>query len=580
MRPSRIVAFSLSVILMLLFVSAAMAQTDATAEPQAETTQQPASKPTATRPAAAQATPTATAGAAQQTYTVRYGDNLFRIALRFGTTTRAMAEANGIVNPNLIFTGQVLNIPSTGAATPTATATAVPPTATPPASGEAYVVQRGDTLLSIASRFSTTVSALIRANNIPNQNIIFTGQRLTIPAAGTSAPTTAGSNTDAAAAPESTIIENAGFAYGIEAFAFGQDLAAIRQELGEVGANWVKVRVDWRALEPVQGEINFAELDGIVDALNTDEFNILLTVTNSPTWARTAVDENGPPDDLADYGTFVGALAARYADRVDAYEVWDEPNLRRNWRCDTNGNPTICDIDYVELLTAAYDAVKSADSSAMVITGGLAPTGFNDGINAINDRIYLATILANGAGTVSDAIGAHPGGWANPPDAVCCDQSTGVETHFEDASFYFLDNLEAYRQIMIDGGNGGTPIWVTKFGWGSSEDGDAPSANNVFYTYTSLSEQALYVPRAFELGQGLGYVGPMILDNLNGCQGLPSRPEACYAALIAPDGQPRPLFEAVASIEKPEPEAPERPLPPTSEPEMTPEATPEATEAS
>lgn len=48
---------------------------------------------------------------APRTYTVRRGDNLFRIALRFGTTVDAIAEANGIPNPNLIYVGQVLLIP-------------------------------------------------------------------------------------------------------------------------------------------------------------------------------------------------------------------------------------------------------------------------------------------------------------------------------------------------------------------------------------------------------------------------------------------------------------------------------------
>lgn len=48
---------------------------------------------------------------APRTYTVRRGDNLFRIALRFGTTVKAIAEANRIPNPNLIYVGQVLLIP-------------------------------------------------------------------------------------------------------------------------------------------------------------------------------------------------------------------------------------------------------------------------------------------------------------------------------------------------------------------------------------------------------------------------------------------------------------------------------------
>src|SRR5215468_1163757 len=65
------------------------------------------------------------------TYTVQSGDNLFRIALRFGVTTSALASFNGIVNPNLIFVGQVIKIPPGGTSVPASTP--VPGTTATPA---------------------------------------------------------------------------------------------------------------------------------------------------------------------------------------------------------------------------------------------------------------------------------------------------------------------------------------------------------------------------------------------------------------------------------------------------------------
>ena len=46
----------------------------------------------------------------ERTYTVVRGDNLYRIALRFGTTVSALVQANGIANPDLIYVRQVLQI--------------------------------------------------------------------------------------------------------------------------------------------------------------------------------------------------------------------------------------------------------------------------------------------------------------------------------------------------------------------------------------------------------------------------------------------------------------------------------------
>jgi len=133
---------------------------------------------------------TATPGAAVPTpipgvYIVQPGDTLSSIGRQFNTTVAAIAQLNGIVNPNRIFSGQQLVITPTGAPTvtprPTVIAnTPIPvPTAVP--TPTLYVVQPGDNLFRIALRFNVSLSDLIRANGIVNANRIFTGQQIVIP---------------------------------------------------------------------------------------------------------------------------------------------------------------------------------------------------------------------------------------------------------------------------------------------------------------------------------------------------------------------------------------------------------------
>ncbi len=50
-------------------------------------------------------------GGSGGTYVVQTGDNLFRIALRFGTTVEVLASINGIADPRLIYVGQVIRLP-------------------------------------------------------------------------------------------------------------------------------------------------------------------------------------------------------------------------------------------------------------------------------------------------------------------------------------------------------------------------------------------------------------------------------------------------------------------------------------
>jgi spore germination protein len=97
-------------------------------------------------------------------HVVQPGDTLWAIARRRGIALDALMAANALPDPNQLVVGQAIIIPT-------------------PAVPRTYAVQRGDTLYAIAQRFGTTVSALVAANRIPNPNLIYPGQVLTIPSA-------------------------------------------------------------------------------------------------------------------------------------------------------------------------------------------------------------------------------------------------------------------------------------------------------------------------------------------------------------------------------------------------------------
>jgi LysM repeat protein len=101
-------------------------------------------------------------------HVVQRGENLFRIALRYGTTVQAIASRNNILNPSLIWAGQKLIIP-------------VGQEGSPPPSGKIHVVQRGENLYRIALRYGTTPWAIAVANGLSNTHYIYVGQRLRIP---------------------------------------------------------------------------------------------------------------------------------------------------------------------------------------------------------------------------------------------------------------------------------------------------------------------------------------------------------------------------------------------------------------
>ncbi len=131
--------------------------------------------------------PRAVAQEANQTiYVVQAGDTLASIARRYGLTVNTLANANRLINPDLVFVGQKLIIPITSAK----------PAA--PAVNRLYVVRPDDTLLSLALKYGVTLRSLSATNRLDNAGLIVPGQELIVPA-------DAQSNEAAVAQPETPL---------------------------------------------------------------------------------------------------------------------------------------------------------------------------------------------------------------------------------------------------------------------------------------------------------------------------------------------------------------------------------------
>ena len=120
-------------------------------------------------------------GGSYNYYTVAPGDTLRNIAIRFGTTMDALASLNGIYNYNFIYVGQLLKIPSGSYVVPPPSAPYVPPA---PSQNGTYVFQPGDTLRNLAYRWGVTVWDILAVNpQITNSSLIYVGQVIYMPGA-------------------------------------------------------------------------------------------------------------------------------------------------------------------------------------------------------------------------------------------------------------------------------------------------------------------------------------------------------------------------------------------------------------
>lgn len=471
-------------------------------------------------------------------YIVQPDDTLYSIGKRYNTSPRVLRELNSLAETDLLTQGQALLAPRLND-------NLVP----------SYEVKPDDTLYRIARRFGTSAAELRSLNGIGSDNRIMLGQTLLLP-----------KNIN------STRRED--FAFGISAIANLDSAATISRQTERLGVNWVKLEVSWAAIEPVEGRFEFSALDATIEELNKIGVQILLNVHDAPGWTRKShlgtLSESlrmntGPPEDPEEFGKFMSVLSNRYAGVVDAYEIWKAPNILKYWTApiydqapqvlpdDDFPLPDRIDIgaaQYLEYLRAAYEAIESADSEALVITGGLAPVGFTDNYNSIETGAFLQNMLLAGAAEYSDGIGAIFGASAVPPKLFCCQQPAGVDSHYQSYYQYFREILYLYDHILTRNRATHLPIYVTQVGWGTTDGANLaiPAGGLEWLRYTDEAEQAAYVTQAFELATRLTYIKGMFLYNLNGCA-VGDR-EGCFFSLFDADGVERPAFEAYRSLRR------------------------------
>ena len=197
--------------------------------------------------------------------------------------------------------------------------------------------------------------------------------------------------------------------------------------------------VTWPDLEPNKGQWQFERLDRYVSLAQQHGTGILLPLGGSPTWAsaRPQLRSNyqpgftAEPANLDDWRTFVRTMVTRYKGRIQAYEIWNEPNLKDFWTGTTD--------QMLTLTKEASQIIKSVDPQAIVVS----PSATADyGIP------WLAEFLKKGGGQYVDVIGYHF--YVNP------------HTKLPEELVPFIQNV---RRVISEHNLDYKPLWNTESGW-------------------------------------------------------------------------------------------------------------------
>ncbi len=229
-----------------------------------------------------------------------------------------------------------------------------------------------------------------------------------------------------------------------------EDIPALIQAMKDAHVQIVRVPIRWTVVEPEKGKWDFAKADRVIRDITAAKIEVLALLMSVPAWS-SGVDrknEQGfwdcyPPKDISDYQHYVRRVVDRYKDRVRFWEVWNEENGSDFYR------PIPDSGEYVWILKAAYETIKSSDPRATVVLGGLQMNGIipNPWL-PIKTPNFLQKIYHAGGMPYFDVVNIHP--------YVLPNQNEGPG--------YCAKLVRDTVEVMKRNGDAEKPLWITEIG--------------------------------------------------------------------------------------------------------------------
>jgi len=274
----------------------------------------------------------------------------------------------------------------------------------------------------------------------------------------------------------------------VEKLDAGEDL------LARAGFRRARERLNWAEVEPRRGVFEWGKYDRSASAAQAAGVGVCQVFHNVPGWARSDHAGNRYPDDLRDAWEFGRAAAAHFAGRVQAWEVWNEADIREF-------SPETGDA-YAAFLKAAYLGFKEGDPSVSV----------------------ALVSLANRAGQFEEALFRND----------CGRYFDLFNYHIYDQPSAYPARAQGHFDLLDRHGIRPVPIWLTEAGIGLPAPDGALSA-------ADQQKQADFIPKSCVMSLACStdchfyFVFPHYLENGRefGVMDADLRPGPGYRALAA-----------------------------------------------
>lgn len=247
--------------------------------------------------------------------------------------------------------------------------------------------------------------------------------------------------------------------------------------INRLGAN---VDLTQYTAEELQAQLDLMQQANIVwvrhhfdlsDGIHSDWDQVVDAVAEYPDIDLIAVLIGLPPDDVASIENTIADFTARYAPTIDHYQIGDQPNIQHGW---VDRQPDA--EQYVQVLRVAYDTIHALDPEAVIIAAELAAVP-QSADEQLSDVAFLADLYRFGLTEISDAVATQAYGFA-----------IGPYDRQVDADILNFSRIIALREVMTSNSDDSTPLWLTSWGWTTTETAEWHSVDEL--TQLAYTQQA------------------------------------------------------------------------------------------
>jgi hypothetical protein len=237
--------------------------------------------------------------------------------------------------------------------------------------------------------------------------------------------------------------------YGINAHLAANN---VLQKTKDAGIKWVRIDINWFAVEKTMGNFDYTDVDRVVDFADANDLSILAVLAYTPGWANGNKGINYPADNVYYWKYFVQETVVRYNTAIKYWCIWNEPNAKDFFEPGK-------DVFVEKVFEPAAEIIRGTDPAAFIVGPELSHLTSQD-----REWYFWMTYILSQSGQYIDILSHHIYKLEGP-------------AHIYELLEQGDHLIPPVKDVIADAGHAGKPFWITETGWHTNEVSEQEQGN-------------------------------------------------------------------------------------------------------